>query len=160
VPAQEDDTSPHPVNPFSKRHYLFWGFINLLPLAMAPAIRSSFFLLGSLFLFASTIKGYLYGVALPRPLKMVFHPLIVCMLYSSGCIALWSYLTNLPYLDVLEMYMPSVRALLYVLNQLLTLLSAVHVNAVAFAAQPCQVSAQWCKWRPHTSGCFIVHCCA
>ena len=109
LPMQEWDTSPHPVNPFSKRHYLFWGFINLLPLALAPAIRNNFFLLGSMFLFASTIKGYLYGVALPRPLKLLVHPLVVCFLYSSGCIALWAYLTQLPYMDILEMYLPGVR---------------------------------------------------
>ena len=107
--AQEYDTSPHPVNPFSKRHYLFWGFINLLPLALAPAARTHFGLLGTMFLFASTIKGYLYGVALPRPLKMVVHPLIMCCLYTSGCVGLWAYLTNMPYLDILQMYMPTVR---------------------------------------------------
>ena len=107
--AQEYDTSPHPVNPFSKRHYLFWGFINLLPLALAPAARTHFGLLGTMFLFASTIKGYLYGVALPRPLKMVVHPLIMCCLYTSGCVGLWAYLTNVPYLDILQLYMPTVR---------------------------------------------------
>lgn len=98
------------MNPFSKRHYLFWGAVNLIPLAVAPALRSQFFLCGAAFLFASTIKGYLYGVALPHKLKAVLHPIIFCFLYSTGCMALWAYLTNMPYGEVLDMYMPQVCA--------------------------------------------------
>lgn len=104
-------TAPKPVSPFTPAHYLTWGLISLATLGMSAGFPNHAPTFGSLFLLASTVKGYLLGVALPAPLKVVFHPIIVCSLYGSACCKLLAWVSGMGYHDVLSSYMHKVCVL-------------------------------------------------
>jgi hypothetical protein len=106
--AQEEATTGKDVKPFVMGHYMFWTCASLVPLLLAAAMRSHYHVLGGAFLLSCTIKGYLYGVLLPKKLKMVLHPIIICTAYSMGCCAIWGLITGSSFLQVLSQYMPSV----------------------------------------------------
>ena len=57
------------------------------------------------------MTGYLLGVALPAPVKAVFHPLVVCGLYGSVCCKLLAWVSGMGYYEVLATYMYKVRLL-------------------------------------------------
>ena len=112
--VQAAATAPKPVSPFSPAHYLTWGAISLATLGVSAALPSQAPLFGPLFLLASTVSGYLLGVALPAPIKAAFHPIIVCGLYGSVCCKLLAWVSGVGYHEVLSTYMYKV-SLLFVL---------------------------------------------
>lgn len=97
------------VRSFVMGHYMFWTGCTLVPLVLAAGLREHYHALGSLFLLSCTVKGYLYGVLLPRAVKAFVHPLVVCTLYGVGCCALWGFFTGAPFADVLGSYLATVR---------------------------------------------------
>ena len=97
------------VRSFVMGHYMFWTGCTLVPLVLAAGMRSHYHILGSVFLLSCTVKGYLYGVLLPRAVKAFVHPLLVCTLYGVGCCALWGFFTGTAFADVLGAYLATVR---------------------------------------------------
>lgn len=108
--VQKQATTAKAVSPFQRGHYIAWGAISALPLVGALLLRAHYPLFGGVFLLASTVKGYLYGVALPKAVKDFVHPLVTCTLYGSFCCWLWGALTGQGYRDVLSMFLQQVRA--------------------------------------------------
>ena len=57
------------------------------------------------FLLASTIIGYLIGVALPEAVSAVAHPLITCTVFANVGAAILGSITGVGYLGALHSYL-------------------------------------------------------
>jgi hypothetical protein len=88
---------------------MFWTGASLVPLLLAAATRAHHQILGAAFLLSCTVKGYLYGVLIPKKLKAFLHPIIICTAYSMGCCAVWGIITGSTFLGSLAQYLPAVR---------------------------------------------------
>eukprot|EP00892_Ulva_mutabilis_P007106 jgi/Ulvmu1/4768/UM020_0053.1 len=99
------DTTPRPVSPFSPSHYLTWAFISIAALGVSAALPQHTDVLRTAFLLASVCKGYLLGVAVPRRLKLLLHPIVVCTLYTTACCHLWAAVSGSTYSAVLSAFM-------------------------------------------------------
>lgn len=109
--VQAKETAPKPVSPFTPSHYLTWAFISMAALGASAALPQQTDALRTVFLLASTCKGYLIGVALPPPLKILLHPIVVCSLYTTACCHLWASVSGTTYASVLTQFMAKVRML-------------------------------------------------
>jgi hypothetical protein len=107
--VQVKATTGHDVKPFLLGHYMFWTGASLVPLLLAAATRTHHQILGAAFLLSCTVKGYLYGVLIPKKLKTFLHPIIICTAYSMGCCAVWGIMTGSTFLGSLAQYLPAVR---------------------------------------------------
>ena len=92
--------------PFSRRHYVGWGSVAAAsgavlafagPSAPQPAVL--------LFLLASTILGYLGGVAAPPAFRSVIHPVISCAAAANAAVALAGVATGAGYDAALASYL-------------------------------------------------------
>lgn len=108
ISMQAKDTAPKPVSPFSPSHYLTWAFISMAALGASAALPQCSDVLRTVFLLASTCKGYLLGVALPPALKALLHPIATCTLYTTACCHLWASVSGSTYAAVLEQFMARV----------------------------------------------------
>lgn len=102
---QAVSTSPKPVSPFTPAHYITWAIISLATFGLSAGLPDQASVFGPLFLLASTVTGYLLGVALPTPFKAVCHPLVTCGLYGSVCCRLLAWVSGTGYHELLSAYM-------------------------------------------------------
>jgi len=92
--------------PFSRRHYVGWGSVAAFS-GLAVALTGSQAAPGvsSLFLLASTILGYLFGVAAPPAFRSVIHPVISCAAAANAAVALVGMVTGSGYDTALASYL-------------------------------------------------------
>lgn len=92
--------------PFSRRHYVGWGSVAAasgLAVAVSGAAAPQPAVL--LFLLASTILGYLGGVAAPAAFRSVIHPVISCAAAANAAVALVGAATGAGYDAALASYL-------------------------------------------------------
>ncbi len=92
--------------PFSRRHYVGWGAVAACSgaalAASGPAAAPQAVLLFSL---ASTVLGYLAGVAAPAAFRAVVHPVISCAAAANAAVALVGAATGRGYEAALASYL-------------------------------------------------------
>jgi len=92
---------------FQRLYYLVWGSIAIAAVGAVvvggtPAVQGHAI---AVLLLASTILGYLTGMALPEYLQRVFHPIVLCAAFPNVVAVALASLMNSSYSSVLELYL-------------------------------------------------------
>lgn len=91
--------------PFGKMHFITWGAVAAVSVALACLNPSWAMYMSFPCLLAATLEGTLIGSLLPAPANRILHPIIVTCLVINAAAAVFGFATGVGYQQALHSYL-------------------------------------------------------